>query len=576
MNEEKETAKVNFVQDLEKEKYITETETLQIPTEHEELTLRRIVTSPKIHLYFICLIEFAERGSFYGTGNRMGNFYQYPLPIGGNGAGAPGPGEQDPGALGKGLAVATAMGLLLKFTSYTFSIITGYISDVYIGQIKMLWIGVWLGVGSHILFIIAALPSVLAHTNVAYALSVVALLSLSLCTSFVKPVLLPLLLQQYPYKTNIVKTLLSGERVIVDRDASLQRMTMVFYWAINVGAFLSLATAYSAQRVGYWLAFTVPLIIYLLMPIVLWKLQEDIKTNEPSRESVLAESLKVLKVCYEWGWIKRYWSGQFWDYAKPTNLIQQGRIGWRKKKAGFYDEKYVYDTKLTISACTIFLYYVIYQMHSNLDEPMRSQAGSMEGEGVPNDLFSNFNPISIIVVMPILDYVLYPLLRRYRINFKPVYRIFCGFMIGCLGSTVGAIIQWRVYNTSPCGYMGATTCPELHHKKSPLSRWLVAIEYALGGTSECLAMTTGYEIAFERSPKKMKGFVLALFMFTVAISSAIILPITPFFKDPYLIQPFAVCAGVGALTAIIFLWRYWDLDKQMKLERELSSPENSS
>ncbi|AAS54126.1 AGL365Cp [Eremothecium gossypii ATCC 10895] len=540
-------------------------EELLEPTEEEEKRLRHVVAAPKWTVYMICLIELAERASYYGTGDRLYNFFQYPLPQGGNGAGA-GPDDQNPGALGRGLQVATSLNLVLKFTSYFFPLVTGYVADMYVGELKMLWLGIWTGVVSHVIFVIAALPAVIKHNNLCMALAVLGLLTLSLCTAFVKPVLLPMLLRQYPHETNVVKTLPTGERVILNRDASLQRMSMTFYWCINVGSFVSLATGYSAQRVGYWLSFLIPLVLFLIMPAILLTLK-NVKVTPPLGESLFAECLKVIKVCFEPGWFKRYRSGSFWRYAKPSNLRALGRTGWRRSKEGFYKESLVEDTRITLAACVIFLYYVIYNMNDNqLSSIINNQAGSMTGEGVPNDVISNFNPLAIIITMPIIDYGLNPLLRRLRINFKPVYRIFFGFMLAVLASVAGAIIQAAIYNTSPCG-KHASTCSETIRQVSPLSRWLVGVEYVLSGVSECFAMPTGYEIAFERSPKDMKAFVMSLFLVTTALSSILTQIFNGIMTDPYLVIPFILFAVLGTLFAILFLYRYWNLDKVMEAER---------
>ncbi|SCV04881.1 LANO_0G13476g1_1 [Lachancea nothofagi CBS 11611] len=534
------------------------------PTSEEKTTLRRILGYPKWYVYFICLIEFSERAAYYGTGNLLSNFIQQPLPEGGNGAGAPPPNSPlTAGALGLGLQTSTALNLLLTFLAYCFPLFTGYIADKYWSRMRMLWIGVYVGMISHILFIIGAIPSVLGSGKAALAPCVIGIILLAVATSFVKPILLPTLLSQYPHETDVVKTLDSGERVIIDRDSSLQRMTMTFYWSINVGSFLAVATSYSARDIGYWLGFLIPLVLYMIMPVVLILLRRHIKDDPPSGKSMVADCMKVLKVSFEGNWWKRYRANEFWEYAKPSNLRKMGRDGWKKNKPGFYPEALVQDARITISACTIFLYYVIYNINDNgISAMINSQTATMTSKGVPNDVISNFNPLCIIIFMPILDWIVYPVMRRFKINFKPTYRIFCGFMVAALSQVAGAVIQKAIYNTSPCGNY-ATTCEE----KSPISMWVVAIEYALSGFSECLAMTTGYEIAFERSPPQMKSFVMALFLFTTALSAALAEIVTPSLVDPHLVAPFAVLAVLGALFAFAFLWRYWSLDKVMEEER---------
>lgn len=50
------------------------------PNEEEKVTLRRISGSIPWTAYMICLIEFAERASYYGCQFVFSNFVQFPLP----------------------------------------------------------------------------------------------------------------------------------------------------------------------------------------------------------------------------------------------------------------------------------------------------------------------------------------------------------------------------------------------------------------------------------------------------------------------------------------------------------------
>jgi hypothetical protein len=74
----------------------------------------------------MCLIEFAERASYYGCRGPFNNFINRPLPIGGNGAGAVAPGaaglNQSAGALGRGSVTATALVQMFNFLAYVFPI----------------------------------------------------------------------------------------------------------------------------------------------------------------------------------------------------------------------------------------------------------------------------------------------------------------------------------------------------------------------------------------------------------------------------------------------------------------------
>lgn len=531
------------------------------PTEEEEHTLRRVAGHPPLHVYLICLIEFAERGSYYGVSGILTNFVQRPLPDGSK-TGAPLHRnlKQNAGALGLGLQVASAVTLLLTFLAYVAPLFGGYLADLRLGRLKAIWIGVVLGGIAHLILIIAAIPSVIASGH-ALAPTVISIIVLALGTGFIKPNLLPLLLDQYT-EPDVVKALPSGERVIVCRKATLQSISMQFYWAINIGAFLQLATSYCERDIGFWLAYLVPGILYMVMPVVLLFLNNRMIVAEPTG-SVLGDVFRVCKTAFKGGWIKRWKAQELWEYAKPSNMIARGQDLYKKKPIPWTDD-FVDDVKQTFKACNIFIYYILFNINdTGIGSIETSQAGSMTTNGVPNDLFSNFNALTIIVLIPILDYGIYPFLRKHNINFKSVHKISLGFFFAALSQIVGAILQWKIYTTSPCGYH-STTCDE----PAPITAWLDVIIYILSAASECFAMTTAYEVAYSRSPSYMKGLVMALFLFTNAISAAIGEALTSVLVDPWLIYPFAVPGGLGMLSVVLFSWQFRNLDEDMKKERE--------
>lgn len=541
---------------------------LKRPTEEESLTLRRVLGHAPYVTYLICLVEFAERGSYYGVTGILSNFIQRPMPEGGNGWGAPPAGTQETaGALGLGLQTSSALTILLTFLAYVTPLYGGFIADAKIGKMKAIWIGVLVGGIAHILLIIASIPSVMTAGH-ALAPTILGILTLAFGTGFIKPNLLPLLMDQYPEKTDVVKVLPSGERVIVDRQATLERMTLVFYWAINVGAFLQLATSYCEKRVGFWLAFFVPAVMYLILPVNLWFLNNKMVKMSP-KGSLLIDTWRVTKVTFFRGNpFKRYANGTLWEFAKPSAMLERGENFYNPKKQSpiTWTDQFVLDVKQTVNSCKIFLYFVIFNLaDGGIGGIENSQAAGMTTNGVPNDLFNNFNPLTIIVLIPILDYGIYPMLRKFKINFKPVYRICFGFILAGSSQIAGAIIQWKVYESSPCGYY-ASDCT-IGTGVSPISAWQDVSLYILSAAGECFAMTTAYELAYTRSPAQMKSLVMALFLFTTALSSALSEICTAALVDPHLIWPFVGVAVATFVAAFAFLIHFWNLDKVMEQER---------
>lgn len=136
------------------------------PTDEELRTLRRVPGNIPIIAYLICVVEFAERASYYGVQPLISNFVNRPLPIGGNGYGAPPVGDQQTaGALGLGTQVANAISQSFSLIAYASPLIFGYLADVKTGRFKMISWGVLVFGIAHVLMVAAGAKDLLANGN---------------------------------------------------------------------------------------------------------------------------------------------------------------------------------------------------------------------------------------------------------------------------------------------------------------------------------------------------------------------------------------------------------------------------
>ena len=105
---------------------------------------------------------------------------------------------------------------------------------------------------------------------------------------------------------------------------------------------------------------------------------------------------------------------------------------------------------------------------------LTSQAATMELKGVPNDILSNLNPLSLVIFIPICDLFIYPALRRSGIRFTPLKRITMGFMMGTVAMIWSTVTQYYVYKMNPCGDH-PNSCDEV----SPINVWVQTGAYGL-------------------------------------------------------------------------------------------------
>lgn len=122
--------------------------------------------------------------------------------------------------------------------------------------------------------------------------------------------------------------------------------------------------------------------------------------------------------------------------------------------------------------------------------------------GTPNDLLQNLDPIALIIFIPLLDckfdsidrhlpiltqiVIVYPVLRRYKINFRPELRVTAGFILASLSMVYASVLQHYIYNSPP----------------NSIHVWLQAPAYVLVGFSEAFVIITGLEIAYTKAPER--------------------------------------------------------------------------
>jgi POT family proton-dependent oligopeptide transporter len=178
------------------------------------------------------------------------NFIQQDLPPGSK-TGAGGTDGQS-GALGMGQRASTGLttckflhdalwhgpyspALVNNFWAYCMPLLGAYMADEFWGRYKTIQIAIVITVIGHIILIVSAIPEVIVHPNGAIACFSVGLVIMGIGVGGFKSNISPLIAEQYKQVTLEVKTLPSGERVIVDPTFTVSRIYMYFYMMINVG-----------------------------------------------------------------------------------------------------------------------------------------------------------------------------------------------------------------------------------------------------------------------------------------------------------------------------------------------------
>jgi POT family proton-dependent oligopeptide transporter len=207
-----------------------------------------------------------------------------------------------------------------------------------------------------------------------------------------------------------------------------------------------------------------------------------------------------------------------------------------------------------------------------------SQANTMNLGKTPNDIVAKLNPIFIIIVIPLMDFIVYPALRKMGVNFTPIKKITAGFALSSLAmvsacgkywmiftTTINftdlfTVIQWYIYKMSPCGNhpnkKGKIDC------HADISVWVQVFPYGLIGMSEVLASITKLEYAYTKAPKNMKSTIQAIALSTSAVSAALGQAFVSLSEDPLLVWNYGSVAVVALIGGIGFYLTFRKTDRE--------------
>ncbi|KAH6973162.1 POT family-domain-containing protein [Ilyonectria sp. MPI-CAGE-AT-0026] len=522
------------------------------PTEEDLRTLRRVSGVIKWSMYTIAFVELCERFSYYGSSVLYTNFIAQPLPEGST-TGAPvdpSAADAQAGALNMGAQAAQALSLFNQFFAYVMPLVGAWVADARLGRFWTIHIAIGISTIAHVVLVAASAPGVIVKADSAFAAFIIGLLTLCIGTGFFKANVSPLLAEQNDDVTMRISILPSGERVIVDPAVTNTRIFLYFYLCINMGSLAGqIGMVYVEKYVGFWLAFLIPTAMFLIAPIVLAINKKNYKLSPPTG-SVLSKFLHMFVFVQ-----KRCKPFKLnWDLAKPSNVPVGERPDWMT-----YDDAWVDEVRRGLKACKVFLFLpVFFLAYNQMTGNLTTQASTMQLHGTPNDVIQNLNPISIVVMIPIIDHVLYPGLRKLGIAFTPIKRMTTGFLIAALSMVASAVMQYYIYKMGPCGWHAND--PDC--AAAPINVWAQSLPYILIGLAEIFTNVTSYEYAYSKAPENMKSLVMSVNLFMSAVSAAIGQAFVPLSSDPLLVWNYTVVACISLVGGVAFWFCFRHLDSE--------------
>lgn len=294
-----------------------------LPTEEEKAKLRKVADDLPWSTFLVAIVELCERFTYYGLSgpfqNYIANRYHDPSGL--------------PGALGLNQHGATALTNFFQFWCYLTPIAGAIIADQYLGKYwTIFYFSIVYVVGVAVLFLTSLPSSIEAGT--ALPGLIVAMVVVGLGTGGIKANVSPLIAEQYRNTKAFVKTLKTGERVLVDPAVTVQRIYMIFYLCINFGSLSSLITTTMELHVGFWAAYGLCLVTFVVgfVTLIAGKKKYVLK---PPKGSVLPHAARICWI----GLTKRNL-----DAAKPEH-IQKSEVPW--------DSTFVEEVRRALVACKV-------------------------------------------------------------------------------------------------------------------------------------------------------------------------------------------------------------------------------
>lgn len=469
-----------------------------------------------------------------------------------------------------GQRASTGLTTFNQFWSYFTPLLGAYLADTYWGRYLTIQYSNVVVIVGHIILLLSAVPAIITNTNAAIALFVIGLVVMGIGTGGFKSNIAPLIAEQYKDAKAYVRTNKKGVKEIVDPAATTARIYIYFYFLINVGSLTgSIAMVYSEHFVGFWLSYTLPTIAYLICPAILFYFKKRY-TLSPPTGSVMGKSWKLWRFAYKKS--KGFRDPLFWERVKPSEMRSRGETlpSWMT-----FDDLWVDEVKRGILACKVFLWYPVYYLaYNQITGNLISQSRTMVLGSTPNDIVAKLNPIFIIIVIPIMDFLIYPAVRKAGIRITPIRKIAAGFIVASMAMISACVIQAYIYKLSKCGdHINASIKAGRKDCTAPISVWVQVFPYGLIGMSEVLASITRLEYAYTKAPKNMRSTVQAIALFTSAISSALGQALTALSDDPLLVWNYGSVAVLAFIGGIGFWMTFRQADRD---EDELNNQDSSA
>ncbi|NXP22493.1 S15A1 protein, partial [Scytalopus superciliaris] len=371
-----------------------------------------------VSIFFIVINEFCERFSYYGMRAVLVLYFTYFLHWSDN--------------------FATVIYHAFAALCYLTPILGAIIADSWLGKFKtIVYLSIVYTIGQTVLSV-GSINDLSDHNrdgspdniSLHIALSMIGLILIALGTGGIKPCV----------------SAFGGDQFEDDQENLRNTFFSLFYLSINAGSLISTIVTpniratecgiHSKQRC-YPLAFGIPAILMAIALIVFIIGSRMYKKVKP-------QGNVMLEVCNCIGFaIKNRFRHRSKEFPKREHWLD-----WASEK---YDKRLIAQTKMVLKV--LFLYIPLPMFWALFDQQgsrWTLQATAMNGDFVVQpDQMQIVNPILIVIMVPVVDSVIYPLIKKCKINFTPLKKMTVGMFLASMAFVAAALVQVQIDKTYP-------------------------------------------------------------------------------------------------------------------------------
>ncbi|NWW88448.1 S15A1 protein, partial [Rhynochetos jubatus] len=374
-----------------------------------------------LSIFFIIINEFCERFSYYGMRAVLVLYFKYFLQWDDN--------------------LSTAIYHTFVALCYLTPILGALIADSWLGKFKtIVSLSIVYTIGQAVMSV-SSVNDLTDHNHdgspdnlsVHIALSMIGLILIALGTGGIKPCV----------------SAFGGDQFEDEQEKQRTRFFSIFYLSINAGSLLStiITPILRAQECGihskqrcYPLAFGVPAAL-MAISLVVFIIGSGMYKKVQPQGNIMVQVFKCIGFA-----IKNRFRHRSKEFPKREHWLD-----WASEK---YDKRLIAQTKMVLKV--LFLYIPLPMFWALFDQQgsrWTLQATTMDGNfgaiQIQPDQMQTVNPILIIIMVPVVDAVIYPLIKKCKINFTPLRKITVGMFLASLAFIAAALVQVQIDKTLP-------------------------------------------------------------------------------------------------------------------------------